>query len=213
MSENGADNKQEESSCRPSKSTLLSIKVLLSMFFVYHVAAALLLPNSSSILTKKYADFFLAYANTIGLNTTWQFFSPGPGPSFYLEYQAEMADANGEVDEKLYRYPPIRRFPTLNDSFMRRLNNLKFFSSNDDLFASRVIPYLCGKLPGAVAMHVRKVVEKIPDLEQAERRDQTVDEMAERYNTSLSRFECPSDGTVKLPRDQQPPELMMSEGT
>src|SRR3954467_1869488 len=90
------------------KRNLTSIlKLVFSLFLLYHLAVIVIMPNPSSLLGRKYSRYLTDYANSLGLNTTWQFFSPGPAPVFYLEYTIEKP--GGEEDETSYQIPERRR--------------------------------------------------------------------------------------------------------
>ncbi|MGE3759713.1 MAG: hypothetical protein AB7H97_18245, partial [Pseudobdellovibrionaceae bacterium] len=71
-------------------------KVLISVWLVYHMATIILMPNGTSIVGRKYQHLFLNYANSISLNTTWNFFSPDPAHTIYLEYVVFFENDLGE---------------------------------------------------------------------------------------------------------------------
>lgn len=156
------------------KGQRLAIKIVLSIFIVYHLAAVLILPNGSSLLGRKLARFLTPYANTLALNASWIFFSPAPTPMFTLEYEVEMADgtelhsaevgADGEPAK--FQFPPQRK-DLFDDGYSRRLTLVRFFSINDERVRRNLIPYLCRSHPGARSISIRPVVERVPDLETA----------------------------------------------
>lgn len=168
------------------------LKVLLSLFLIYHFAAALILPNSGSVIARRLARFFLPYANTLGLNTTWQYFSPGPGPTFYLEYQVETDENTESYILDAHRFPEGRNAFSLNDSFARRLNNMKFFAGSPERLKRNIVPFLCSQTPGARAVYIQKVMEKIAELENAQGKGSSLADLSDRYNLPQTRYPCPS---------------------
>lgn len=149
-----------------SSGKLRWLKLGLSLFLVYHLSTILLMPNSSSLLGRKTSWLFLSYANTMNFNTTWQFFSPGPSPTFYLEYEVEMPGDRESISAPLM-YPPQRKGLVWDDAWNRRLFGMRFFALTDNQLERFFIPYLCRENPGAEAISSRGVVEKVEDIERA----------------------------------------------
>jgi hypothetical protein len=147
------------------------LQIIFSILIAYHLAAVIILPNSSSLLGRKLGRYFIPYANTFALNTAWVFFSPGPAPMYYLEYEVEMPsndDVSSDItlDPPKYQYPPKRK-DLFDDGYNRRLYEMRFFSLNDERLRRGLIPYLCRQHPGAESVTIQSIVERVPDIERA----------------------------------------------
>jgi hypothetical protein len=164
------------------------LSIILSGMILYHLAAVIVLPNSSSLLGRKTAGFFLPYANTLGFNTSWQFFSPGPSPMFYLEYFVEF-DREGNESEVM-PYPLRRVAGSWSDSYNRRLFGMRFFSLNPDRLERYLAPFLCRQHPGAVSISVQPVYEPIQSIDRAGDFSDFRD-MRQRVDFPRQRFSCP----------------------
>ncbi len=146
------------------------------------------MPIGSSIAGRKYSRYFLSYANTLGFNTTWQFFSPGPSPMFYLEYEAEGA---GETQLSApLAYPPLRQGFSWNDGWNRRLFGMRFMALSPERMERYFVPFLCRQVPGAKAISVRSIVDRVEDIERAGHFAEIKD-MAERVDLPSQRYACP----------------------
>lgn len=166
------------------------LKILISLFLVYHLAAVIILPNGSSMVGRKFARYFLPYANSLLFNRTWQFFSPGPAPAYYVEYRTITNAAAGEDEERApFIYPPLRQ-DRFDDLYFRSLGGLRLLSINPDVFERQFIPYLCRLHPEARALDLRSVTLQLPSVEQGDR-GETFKEMAEKVNLPRRTYECP----------------------
>ncbi|HVK61786.1 MAG TPA: hypothetical protein VM432_09565 [Bdellovibrionales bacterium] len=175
------------SPAKQSSRTLL--KIVLSLFIVFHLSAVLILPNSSSLMGRRLSWLFLDYANLMIFNRTWQFFSPGPMPNMYLEYEVETEDNALEDVRETYQWPKsnVNRFN--NDFFLRTVAGMRFLGSNEVNFHKYFIPYLCRQHPGAVAVNMRSVVEQIPSIERAGEYEDFLD-MQQRFDLPSQRYSC-----------------------
>ncbi len=165
-----------------------ALKIGLSVFLVYHLITVLLLPVASSLAGRRLARYFIPYANTLGFNTTWQFFSPAPSPMFYLEYELETG-ADDEVPETK-TYPPARKGHTWDEGWSRRLFGMRFFALNEERLENYFVPFLCRENPTAKSVVIQAVFEKIEDVERVGEYAEFKD-MAERIDLPRRRYACP----------------------
>lgn len=172
---------------RKSKLSLF-LRLSLSIFVIYHIAAVVVMPNPGSLLGRKVARYFTDYTNTLGINTTWQFFSPGPAPVFYLEYELETAGEN--VGESL-QLPPKRRASYYDELYNRTLYAMRFFVlAPMDTFERFFVPWLCKKHLEAEAITIRTVGEPIVNIERAGG-SESFDDLSERTPLKdWQRFSC-----------------------
>jgi hypothetical protein len=139
------------------------LKVLLSLFVVYHIAAVLLMPNPDSFLTQEIGFLFRGYASTLGLNTPWRFFSPEPSSHVYFEYDLMPEGAEGGA----HRWPPASRRGYLADNYMRLIYNSRFVTSSPERIEKFLIPWLCRLHPGTEEVSLRTLSEELVSLQKA----------------------------------------------
>jgi hypothetical protein len=140
-------------------------QILLSAFLVFHVAAVFILPNPESLLFRQTEKIFVNYGNTLGLNTTWRFFSPNPMIQM-LEY--ELTDSSGDTEGVPYRYPVSKAVEGSRESYNRKLNNSMYMMENPEFLREFLGPFLCKKHPGAHGLRVYSVRREFPTLEIAQ---------------------------------------------
>lgn len=181
----------------PQASTKKWLKIVFSVFLLYHLFTVLLMPIGGSLAGRKLGRFVLPYANTLGFNTTWQFFSPGPSPMFYLEYDVE-TDVDAPVASEPKVYPPARQAFAWDDGWNRRLYGMRFFALNPERLERYFIPFLCRENPGARGISVQAVFEKIDDLDRAARTDtlwnSDFKDLSERIDLPRQKFSCAEGG-------------------
>lgn len=167
------------------------VKIVISIFLLYHLAAVSILPNSSSMIGRKLAWLFLPYANPLLFNRTWQFFSPGPMSAFYLEYNT-LTNAAPGVDEERppYEYPPKRKDNSPDDYYLRTYAGMRLIAMNPTTFEADFIPYLCRVHPEASALDLRSVTEELKPIEQSTGTE-SFKELSERNALPRKVYECP----------------------
>ena len=171
-----------------SKALRLAARGLLSLWILYHLAAIVLLPSGGSLESRALSRYLIPYANLLSINTSWVFFSPGPSPTLYLEYDLE----NGEMEslEEAPRiFPPPKVGRGFSDRYFRSLYVMRFFSIDPERMRKYFAPWLCRQHPEAAAISVHPVYEAIPGIERAWS-GESFDEMAERNELERSRYSC-----------------------
>jgi hypothetical protein len=178
---------------------LTFLKVGVSIFLIYHLLAMTILPMGSGLLIRELGRYFAPYANLLQMNTTWQFFSPGPSPIFYLEYSFLELDSNGEETETEPRLLPERRQTFgYSDSYNRRLFSMRFFSLNQQRLEQYLVPWLCKQNPKAIQVTVRQMFGEINSVERI-RSDtdlQNFSQMSQPLNFPRSTYSCKSEEGV-----------------
>ncbi len=151
---------------------------LFTLFLIYHVAVILLMPNSGSILGRRWGNLIAPYANSIGMNATWEFFSPDPPQPFYFNYSVYFETEDGEEKRPPVEgfFPEWRTERTLHPNKIRLKNTVRFFALTRTSVEQTFIGYLCRRYPEANRVKVRQVLEMVPPLEQAKTRDWTFDD-------------------------------------
>lgn len=144
-------------------------KLFLIGIFVYFTSMMIVLGNGSSFLGRSLGSFFTPVANQVGLNTTWNFFSPDPAHMTYLRYTVHFEDEYGNpVKESIQSlFPPEET----NDDFrvhVRRMSYvMRFYASSPSRLGEFLIPWLCKKYPGATRIQTDVLYNRIPSLEVA----------------------------------------------
>lgn len=181
----------ERSKSRPKSLWATIFKVVLSVFLLYHLTTVAILPNGSSIIARKLNRFLVPYANPLIFNRTWQFFSPGPMPSFFLEYNL-VTNAGPAIDEERpgFVYPPHRKNAAFDDFYLRTLAGMRLIAIQPQVFEDFFIPFLCRLHPDAIQIDLRSVTEEIPPIEKADGFE-TFKDMSERKELPRKLYQCP----------------------
>lgn len=178
---------------------LTVLKVGLSIFVLYHLLTVTILPMGSGLIIRELGRYFTPYANLFQMNTTWQFFSPGPSPIFYLEYSFLEVNADGEeVDTEPRLLPERRQSFGYSDSYNRRLFSMRFFSLNQQRLEQYLVPWLCKQNPKAIQVTVRQMFGQIKSVERVRSETDLEDfsQMSEPMNFPRSTHSCESgEGT------------------
>ena len=166
-----------------------ALKVLISVFIVYHLAAVLLMLIGSSLAGRKLARFFLPYVNTLGFNSTWQGFSPGPSPMFYLQYEPDLGGDEVAASEPTF-FPPKRAGFTWSDGWSRRLFSMRFLATNPELMERFLVPFLCRQSAGARSIDVQSIVDQVEPIDRPDEMTEFT-EMTRRLDLPRQKYTCP----------------------
>ena len=148
------------------------------------------MPNSDSVIGRRVANFASGYASTLGMNTSWRFFSPGPSPTFYLEYSTLKRTDSGDYEEsELRQYPPNKSEYSFNNSYSLRLYGMRFLSLDEERMNKYFMPFLCRENPDADEIHVQYVFEKIPDID-SRSVGNSFSDWRERFELEPKHFSC-----------------------
>lgn len=150
------------------------LKVLFYAFIVFHLIAVVLVPNESAIQTRAVQSWILPYLNTLGLNTHWRFFSPGPMPALYMKYQLNKEELKEDSTQSVDMYEE-RTFPKrknglfYSSSYIRRLYTLRHHGFDRARIENFFAPYFCRIHPGSETIHFEVFTYKIPRIESLDR--------------------------------------------
>lgn len=179
------------------------LKTGLSVFLVYHLLAILILPMGRGLVIRELGRHFITYANLLNLNTTWQFFSPGPSPTFYLEYvfaypsEASKDDADMPPESEPQYLPEKRKSFSVSDFYQRRLFAMRFLSLNPDRLEKFLVPWLCSQDSKAVSVTIRQLFDEVQNVEKhrGSSGGETFSEMTEANNQPRTTYACPGRET------------------
>lgn len=164
------------------------IKNIFSVFIIFHLFAIVLYPNPSSVLARELAPYINWYGNSLGLNTTWQFFSPDPGNIRSIEYQVIVED---EDNIKIFNH----KWPPDDESlFTNNIGRRFYFSLRTILDSYRremfFIPYLCQVHPEATSITIKAVQELVSSIEKAKIESLGYDEIDEPMIVPAQEYGC-----------------------
>lgn len=123
--------------------------------------------NGSSFLGRYLGQYYFAVANTVGVNTTWNFFSPDPAHIMYIHYIIHFEDEFGNPSKE----PQELFYPEQKDGSdfsmnVRRHNYMMRFVAIDPVRVSQFfVPWICKKNPGATKIQYELILNRIPSLD------------------------------------------------
>ncbi|MCM2282922.1 MAG: hypothetical protein NDI61_13865 [Bdellovibrionaceae bacterium] len=180
----------------------LIARALLSGFVIYHLLVIVLLPNGSSLEARSIAGALVPYANTLSMNNAWVFFSPGPSPNVYLEYELENEEMES-LDDEPRVFPPPKSDRWFSDAYFRSLYVLRYFALDPVKLERFLAPWLCRQHPEAAAIVMRTVFEPVPGIEKAWS-GESFQEMQERVDMQRHRVSCERGSEGGNERGEEP---------
>ena len=181
----------------------LAVKIAFSVFIVYHLLAIFILPNNTSILCRKLAFLVTPYANAVGLNTSWQFFSPEPSPTIHFVYDADTTESEEVPPKNSFwkergfvtgQWPPDRPAGMWTDGIRRLVYHSRFTTMSRERAGRFLGAVLCRFYPGTPLISVRMVVSEIPSIERSAIDDQSFSQMAAERDLETFEFSCRKSG-------------------
>lgn len=157
--------------------------------------------NGSSFLGRYLESFFNPVANTIGLNTTWNFFSPDPAHTMYIKYDIYFEDEYGhQLKEPIMGfYPPSRDLGgdlTMNKK--RDAYAMRFLVIDQERIPKFFVPWMCAKNPEASKIFIEVILNRIPTLDQmlavVNQNLQSYENIVSTEEIGRSAYECPRAG-------------------
>lgn len=161
------------------------VRFLLNIVIVYFLAMILVLANGTSILGKIVYPYFYIVANSMGLNTSWNFFSPDPAHIIYLKSliiypkdkvapsevvegeEGYYSETNRDLRAVTEYYPVTKEEGEFGLTARRDSYAARFFMIDRSRIETFYAPWLCKKHPGAVRVAVEGYLLTMPSLERA----------------------------------------------
>ncbi len=141
------------------------IKTILSVWIIYHLFCIVFMPNSSSYLLRLMGDKVLPYANVLGLNTSWNFFSPDPAHIMYFQYNITKKNQDPNEESPDFFIPPEKNKGPFGVSERRIMYAMRFVIIDQRRVDSLLGPWICRMHPEAANIHVQHKIEPIPMLD------------------------------------------------
>lgn len=169
-------------------------KCVLILAFFYQLVIIILFANGSSVLGRRVGAYFVPYANAIGLNTAWNFFSPDPAHTMYIRYEVYFEDKEGnDLKEPITAYFPKEKNKLAESTTSRRyLYAMRYYMIQPKKIEFFLAPWLCRQYLGASHIRVQYEIESIPNLDEASIYAQTVsvDDMIEKIKYLNIKHDC-----------------------
>lgn len=143
-------------------------RVFLLALFFYFVSMMVVMGNGHSFLGRYLAPFYTPVANSVGLNTTWNFFSPDPAQTMYLRYNIIFDDSYGNSEQESIEefYPESRdEGGDFRLDHRRFTYALRWMLIDPERISRFFIPWKCRENPKATKIQVELVVNRIPLIE------------------------------------------------
>ncbi len=150
--------------------------------------------NGHSFLGRYLSPLFLPVANSIGLNTTWNFFSPDPASTMYFRYFILFEDDYGNTTRETVE----GFFPKSKDQGgdfrldQRRYSYaMRWLAVDPTRVGQFYIPQLCRENPGAKKIQIEFIVNTIPPLEKViTLKDQNYEDLLKSEEISRMLYDC-----------------------
>lgn len=145
--------------------------------------------NGASFLGHYLSPIYLPVANTIGLNTTWNFFSPDPAHKMTMNVTLIKSDGS----EENLTFPKISEDGEFDfDLRHRRFSYvIRFLIIDLTKIEKYFAPWICNQYPDANQIYIRTEVEKIPALQTAATfKDSIFNDLLEKQVINEGTFSC-----------------------
>lgn len=145
--------------------------------------------NGASFLGHYLSSLFIPVANTIGLNTTWNFFSPDPAHTMYIKVSFIFP---GSAEENII-LPEQREDGSFDFSLNKRRMSyvVRYLIIDQQKVEQFLAPWLCRKKPLAESVYIETVLEKIPPLDKViTLKDTIFNDLIEKQTINSLSFQC-----------------------
>lgn len=190
-----------------TKRAALVLKALLSLWIVYNIVVIIVMPNAGSYFGRVTSRFIGPYANNVGLNAGWNFFSPDPAHTMYIRYMVYFSHPqDSELDSETEREPIEGYFPAEKNKMIssvfrsRELYLMRFMIIDKRHLKNLFGAWLCRQYPGASSVDMEHVIETVAMLDEAAAfKDESMAELSKELQFVAERFRCDhSEDEVEL---------------
>jgi len=166
----------------------------LVLLFLYFVTMMIVLGNGSSFAGRYLYKFFIPIANSISLNTTWNFFSPDPANTMYLKYRIYFQDEYGNMKQDMIEkdYPEDIRENSFRMDRRRLTYQMRFMIADPRRVEYFFAPWLCRQYPGATSVQTEIELYRIPALDVVSTlSSEQYQDFLKREDINAQSFNCP----------------------
>lgn len=175
------------------KKVSLLFKAFLSLWILYNIFTMLVMPNVGAYFGRISSRFITPYANTVGLNASWNFFSPDPAHVMYIRYHINYTDAEGNPTKEAFEgyFPPEKNQAVRSLFKKRELYVMRFMVIDPKRLKIFMGPWLCRQYPGASSVDMEHVIETVPPLDQVVAfKDEGVKDMSQEVQYTRETVSC-----------------------
>lgn len=175
------------------KKAKLLLKILLSLWIVYNIVVMLVMPNIGSYLGRTFSRYLTPYAGAVGLSAGWDFFSPDPAHTLYIEYTVYFpSSADGEFRDPIEGFfPPEKNRPVHDPVRKRDLYAARYMAISPRRLRILFGPWLCKQHPGATQVNTKIIIETVPPLDKVVQRPElAVNDLSERIEYANEDIPC-----------------------
>lgn len=169
-------------------------RFLLGVVFFYFVSMMLVMGNGHSFLGRYLGDFYLPVASSMGLNTTWNFFSPDPANAMYFRYDVIFEDDYGQTTQDTFEdYFPKGKDEGTDFRMDRRryAYAMRWLALDPNRIYQFFVPMICKKHLGAKKIQVDLIVKPIPPLEKVlTLKDENYEDLVQTEELGRYIYEC-----------------------
>jgi hypothetical protein len=169
------------------------LKIICSLWLIFHLTCIFVLPNGGGFLGRYIQSYLLPYANAIGVNTTWNFYSPDPANTMYFSYTAHYESPTGEeLKPSVEEFLPPEQSEIVTDSSKRRLlYAMRYLALNPGSLKVIMAPWICREHEGATRVSIHHVIERIPNLDTVLKKShESVSGLREKADSENVEFSC-----------------------
>jgi hypothetical protein len=143
------------------------VQGLLLILFIYLTSMMIVMSNGSSFLGRYLSFFYIPVANSIGLNTTWNFFSPDPAHTMYLKYVIHFENEYGDpINDSIEKFFPDESQNSDFRMHVRRMSYvMRFLSMDQNRLREFFVPWVCRQYPDATRIQTMTLFYRIPTLD------------------------------------------------
>lgn len=169
-------------------------RLLLVFVFFYFLSMMLVMGNGHSFLGRYLSAIYIPVANSIGLNTTWNFFSPDPANVMYFRYDVIFEDEYGHTTEDTFEdYFPKSKDEGRDFRLDRRRSAyaMRWLALDPERIRQFFIPKICKEHPKARKIQVELIVKPIPPLEKIMAlQNENYEDLVKAEQLSQNTYEC-----------------------
>jgi len=123
--------------------------------------------NGSSFLGRYLGQYYFHVANVVGVNTTWNFFSPDPAHIMYFRYIVHFEDDYGNPTQESRElfYPEQKEGSNFAMNIRRQNYMMRFMALDPMRVGHYFIPWICQQYPGATRVQFSLIINHIPPLD------------------------------------------------
>ena len=168
------------------------VAAVFSVWIVYHLFVIVVMANGSSYIGRYFGRAIVPYASTLGMNTSWNFFSPDPAHTMYLKFTIYYPDVEGEPSKEPLEIfmPSAKGEGVWNQGEKRQLYAMRYMVVYPQRIEGVLGPCLCKQHPGAEVVHIEHIIDPIPSLDQAAIDQRELGEMGGRYDVINRDYRC-----------------------